>query len=81
MKTNVENNTGEFKSAEQQQQDAWVAVYNTLCEVAPELMYGSSKTGRETACDAVRTLTIKVKEQEAQIESMSRVLHSYDNDF
>ncbi len=77
MKTNVENN--EYKSPEQQQQDAWFAVYNTLCEVAPELIYGSSKNGRETACDAVRTLAIKVKEQEARIENLTKVLDSYDD--
>jgi len=45
MKTNVEN-----------QADAWVAVYNTLFEVAPDLMINNPKCGREVACDAVRTL-------------------------
>jgi len=55
MKTNVENQA--YKSAEEQQQDVWIAVYSTLFEVAPDLMMNNPKNGRETACDAIRTLS------------------------
>ena len=76
MKTNIENQRD--KSPEEQQQEAWYAVYETLCEVAPELMHGGSKNGRETACDAIRALVLTAKAQEVKINGQVKALSIYD---
>ncbi len=58
MKTNVDNN--DYKSPQEQQAEAWASVYETLVQVAPDLMKGGTECGRVKAVNAIKELAEQV---------------------